>query len=63
MRLATLASGLVIFIVVSGCGVKQDPPPQFSRSAFSGTGDLMAECMQYASQSYCEREIWGGNER
>ena len=49
-------------LAISGCGLQPDPPPQFSQSDFNGTGDKMAACMQFASQSYCEREIWGGNE-
>ena len=47
----------------AACGLQPDPPPTFDRSEFSGTGDRMAQCMQFASQSYCEQEIWGGNER
>ena len=34
-----------------------------AKSDYGGTGDLMARCMQYASESHCEREIWGGDER
>ena len=50
-------------VVVVACQLTPDPPPQIDKSAYSGTGDLMARCMQYASESYCEREVWGGGER
>lgn len=55
-------AGLVL-VATAGCGLQPDPPPAFDRSDFSGTGDKMAECMRFGSQSYCEREIWGGNEQ
>lgn len=57
------ALAFAALFALAGCGLQPDPPPQFDRSDFSGTGDKMAACMQYGSQSYCEREIWGGNER
>jgi hypothetical protein len=61
---AKVVSALFLLVAASGCsGSNSSPPPQIPQSAYSGTGDLMAQCMQYASQSYCEREIWGGNER
>lgn len=58
-------AGLVCLILVAAaaCGLEPDPPPAFDRSDFGGTGDKMAQCMAFASQSYCEQEIWGGNER
>lgn len=46
--------------LAAGCQFTPDPPPEFDKSDFSGTGDLMARCMQFASQSYCEQQIWGG---
>jgi hypothetical protein len=49
-------------LLLAGCGLHPDPPPSFPATAFGGTGDLMARCMQYASQSYCEQDIWGGEE-
>jgi hypothetical protein len=52
-----------VLVAASGCGANSSAPPQIPQSAYSGTGDLMAQCMQYASESYCEREIWGGGER
>lgn len=56
-------SGIVAFsLMLAGCGLHPDPPPSFPVTAFGGTGDLMARCMQYASQSYCEQSIWGGDE-
>jgi hypothetical protein len=65
MRKAMCRLGVVALLVpaAAGCGLQPDPPPQFDRSDFSGTGDRMAACMQFASQSYCEQEVWGGNER
>ena len=63
-RLSLRASALgIVVLTAAGCGLQPDPPPQFNRADFSGTGDKMAACMQFASESYCEREIWGGNER
>jgi hypothetical protein len=62
-KLAGMPLVLMLLLAVGGCGLKPDPPPQIPRTAFSGTGDLMARCMQYASQSYCEQEVWGGGER
>ena len=59
---ASAAAAAVMVLAISGCGLQPAPPPQFSQSDFNGTGDKMAACMQFASQSYCEREIWGGNE-
>jgi hypothetical protein len=59
-RRAGVAGALLL---VTACGLRPDPPPSFPVSAFGGTGDLMARCMQYASQSYCEQDIWGGDER
>jgi hypothetical protein len=60
---AKVVSALFLLVAASGCGSNSSAPPQIPQSAYSGTGDLMAQCMQYASESYCEREIWGGNER
>lgn len=59
------AIGIVCLAIIatSGCGLQPDPPVAFDRSDFSSTGDKMSACMQYASESYCEREIWGGNEQ
>jgi hypothetical protein len=56
---------MVVFVLAtaSGCSANSSNPPQLPQSAYSGTGDLMAQCMQFASESYCEREIWGGNDR
>lgn len=59
---AVRAGALAIVLAAAGCGLQPDPPPQFNQADFSGTGDKMAACMKFASQSYCEREIWGGNE-
>ena len=64
MSLVRRAGGLLLVsLTISGCGLTPDPPPQIDQSAYSGTGDLMAKCMQYASQSYCEQQIWGGGEQ
>ncbi|MBK8209519.1 MAG: hypothetical protein IPK78_05645 [Rhodospirillales bacterium] len=58
-----IGAALLAIIATSGCALQPDQPAAFDRSDFSGTGDKMAACMQYASESYCEREIWGGNEQ
>lgn len=60
----TLPAGVAAFLAVllaAGCGLRPDPPPRLPVEAFGGTGDIMARCMAYASQSYCENETWGGN--
>jgi hypothetical protein len=59
---AKVACGIVTLFMLSSCGLQPDPPPHFDPGDFTGTGTEMAKCMQYASESYCEREIWGGNE-
>jgi hypothetical protein len=51
---------LVTIVALAGCALQPDAPRQLAPSEFSGTGSAMAKCMQYASQSYCEDEIWGG---
>jgi hypothetical protein len=60
---AKFVSALFLLAAASGCGATLSAPPEIPKYAYSGTGDLMAQCMQYASESYCEREIWGGNDR
>ena len=49
-------------LTASACTADRSPQP-IAKSDYGGTGDLMARCMQYGSESYCEREIWGGDER
>lgn len=64
-EMRTAGKGLIIVFVLaaaSGCSANFSAPPQIPQSAYSGTGDLMAQCMQYASESYCERQIWGGDD-
>jgi hypothetical protein len=56
-----LAAVLMLLPLLAGCGLQPTPPPQFDYADFGGTGDLMSKCMQYASQWYCERQIWGGD--
>ena len=64
MRSFLLRSGVVLLsALTAGCGLQPDPPPSIPITAFSGSGDRMAACMAYASQSYCEREILGGDDR
>ncbi len=46
--------------LAAGCGLQPDPPPQIPASAYGGEGDRMAQCMEFASESYCEQKIWGG---
>lgn len=52
----------VLVIVAAACGAESKQRP-IQKSDYGGTGDLMARCMQHASESYCEREVWGGHER
>ncbi len=52
-----------VVLLLAACGLHADPPPSIPITAYSGSGDVMARCMQYASESYCEREILGGNSR
>ena len=59
---AKLVSALFLLVAATGCGATLSAPPEIPKSAYSGTGDLMAKCMQYASESYCEHDIWGGND-
>ena len=64
-EMRTAGEALIIVSVLaaaSSCGANSSTPPQIPQSAYSGTGDLMAQCMQYASESYCERQIWGGDD-
>ena len=53
---------LLIVLITGACAADRNPQP-IAKSEYGGTGDLMARCMQYASESYCERETWGGDER
>ncbi len=53
--LTATATGLA-----AGCELHPDPPPQFESTNYGGEGDRMAQCMQFASESYCEQKIWGG---
>jgi hypothetical protein len=55
-------AALLMILTVSACAAGRSPQP-IAKSDYSGTGDLMARCMQYASESYCERQIWGGDEK
>ncbi len=58
-----LLVAVLVLMLLTACGIHADPPPSIPITAYSGSGDLMAKCMQYASESYCEREILGGNSR
>lgn len=63
MGAVLLRSGVALAVLLAaGCGLRPDPPPTLPITAFSGSGDLMARCMEYASQSYCEQKILGGGE-
>ncbi|MCU0838641.1 MAG: hypothetical protein MUE49_07950 [Rhodospirillales bacterium] len=44
------------------CSLQPDPPPEFPLSAYGGMGDVMAKCMQYASESVCYQQTWGSDE-
>lgn len=59
--LIRLAAGLMALMLMA-CGSSPEQPLSIRKSDYSGTGDLMAQCMQYASESYCERDVWGGDE-
>ena len=58
-----LAAGVLTLITLAACETDSPQSRLIPQSAYSGTGDVMARCMQYASESYCQREIWGGNDR
>ena len=60
-KTACLAVAWLAMLPLAGCTWQPTPPPQFDYADFGGTGDLMTKCMQYGSQSYCERQIWGGD--
>lgn len=47
---------------LAACGLQPDPPPEVPLSAYGGMGDRMGACMKYASESYCLRETWGGDD-
>jgi hypothetical protein len=53
-----LIIALLVLAPAAACGSNTDQPRQMPKSDYSGTGDLLAQCMRYASESYCEREIW-----
>ncbi len=57
-----LAAILAAAATLVACGIQPDPPPEFPLSAFGGMGDVMAKCMQYASESTCLRQTWGGDD-
>ena len=57
-----LIIALLVLAPAAACGSNAEQPRQILKSDYSGTGDLMAHCMRYASESYCEREVWGGDE-
>ena len=63
VRACAIVVAALMLSPVGGCGLQPTPPPQFDYADFGGTGDLMTKCMQYASQWYCERQIWGGRGR
>lgn len=58
-----LAAGVLTLITLAACETDSSQSRSIPQSAYGGTGDVMARCMQYASESYCQREIWGGNDR
>jgi len=61
-RKANAGALLIVATVLAGCGIQPDPPPDIPLSAYGGMGDVMAKCMQYASESYCYRNTWGSDE-
>ncbi len=61
MKTLTMASCAGLLLLAAGCALQPDPPPELPPSAYGGTGAEMAKCMQYASEAYCERQSWGGN--
>lgn len=58
MRTLTLL--VVAGALAAACAMQPDPPPSIPPSAYGGMGAEMAKCMQYASESYCYRQIMGG---
>ncbi|MCU0838640.1 MAG: hypothetical protein MUE49_07945 [Rhodospirillales bacterium] len=51
---------LMLPLMLAGCGIQPDPPPEIPPSAYGGMGDMMAKCMEYGSESQCYRSTWGG---
>lgn len=63
IRFATpLIFATVLATVLAACSLQPDPPPEVPLSAYGGMGDRMGECMKYASESYCLKETWGGDD-
>jgi hypothetical protein len=62
MRNAIVLAGVLGFsLPLFACGLQPDPPLEIPQSAYGGMGDIMAHCMQYASESTCLRQTWGGD--
>jgi hypothetical protein len=57
-----LAGILAAAVTLVACSLQPDPPPEFPLSAYGGMGDVMAKCMQYASESVCYQQTWGSDE-
>lgn len=57
---------LVVLIAIAAplmaCDLQPDPPPEVQLSAYGGMGDRMGQCMKYASESYCLKQTWGGDD-
>ena len=47
---------------LAGCSLQPDPPPPIPPSAYGGMGDRMGQCLQYASESACLKQTWGGDD-
>ena len=60
MKTLAIVASAGLLLVAAGCGLKPDPPPDIPPSAYGGMGAEMAKCMQYASESACQAQIWGG---
>lgn len=56
-------SATALFVLSAACSLSPTPPPSIPIEAYGGMGDRMAQCMQFASESYCEQQVWGGGER
>lgn len=57
-----LMSAIMIAAPLAGCSLQPDPPPQVQLSAYGGMGDRMGQCLQYASESACLKQTWGGDD-
>ena len=47
---------------LAACTLEPDPRPEVPLAAYGGMGDRMGQCMEYASESTCLKQTWGGDD-